>query len=174
MNKNIHTFIGIDPGIFGAIAIIQFDKLVLTSAFNADRDACKILNNYNPDHTIVGIEELHALFGVTSKSTFMLGKQCGKWEGSCCSLGFKTCMIPPKDWQESVTIPPIKPVTKGLEKKEADKIKKAHKQAIKDESIRAANDMFPEANITLDGIADAVNICVFLRYLYRQNRLQFL
>jgi len=172
---NFNTVVGIDPGSDGAIATIGLTPSTVilknVTLISKNSTACKVFEDIDPATTIVAIEELHAIFGASAGSTFSLGKACGFWEGICCSRGIPYVLVPPKEWQEAVTKPPVKPKTRGLPENRRKAINKMHKAALKVESMRAASEIFPDYGIDHDGMADAINIARYIIYRDKLDKL---
>jgi hypothetical protein len=62
------------------------------------------------------------------------------------------------------------PPTKGLTKYQVQKIKKLHKDLIKQESCRAAHDAFPNSSFEKHDVCDAVNMARYLRHVYNKGK----
>lgn len=116
------NYIGIDPGITGAIAIIHdhgselFDLPVMMKGNGKTKvkneidgsGLARILNNYNPKCSIVGIELVHAM-PATNKSgkrvqgvatINSLGDSRGCIRGVCQAMGFQFEYIQPAKWKK--------------------------------------------------------------------------
>jgi len=171
-------FVGIDPGADGAVVIISETNLLYAQRISQDDDhcskICKIFRLYSPTELVVAIEDLRAIYGVRSDSTFALGWACGFWNGVCDAYGLQLHPVKPKEWQAAMVQSPRRPVVpKGLHITERRKIMYRHKQAIKAASVDAARAIYPEANIIHDGVADAVCIANWLKHKYK-NEVTFL
>ncbi len=169
-------FVGIDPGARGAVAVIHPDGNVTTFALDEQDDFNSsvhyFLQTLPADRTLACIEDLHAIYGASAASTFSLGWACGYWHGVLNLLGVAVTVVKPIEWQKAVTTPVNKAyIPRMIKHSEARKMREAHKKAIKAESIRAANEMFPEAKVEHDGIADALCIAAYLRRVYNASNL---
>mgnify|MGYP001612067999 CR=1 FL=1 len=171
-------FIGIDIGINGGIAIVdengilkftstipkiggrvdlhQFDRLV-----KSFKERC--------DFSHVMIEDLHAIFGTSSKSNFQFGWINGVTETLLASAGLSYSKVLPRKWQEVIWqgIRPIQINTGKLTKKGEIKYKIDTKATTR----LAAKRIYPTADFTIserakvdhNGIVDSVCLA---RYCY--------
>lgn len=106
--------IGIDPGLSGAIAVINQDG-------NIELHDCPIFsigkkNKYNPSQMaellrqykepektlLVGIEKVHSMHGQGVASTFTFGEGFGIWLGILAALGIPHELITPQSWKKSM------------------------------------------------------------------------
>jgi hypothetical protein len=175
MSKRI--YIGIDPGKGGAIAWFDdttwgFYKLELIgtevdvhSLVNKLRELCCELRR----DAIIGIEDVHAIFGTSANSTFELGWICGILEGIAISMGAKLVKIAPKKWQSEMH--------EGIPKMtKLSSTKKTLVTDTKSMSIMACKRLFPDISLVSGktarakkedhNIADALLICEYLRRNY--------
>lgn len=151
--------LGIDPGLTGAIAVINPDG-------NIELHDCPILtigkkHKYNPvamatllrqyqesqQVLLVGIEKVHSMPGQGVASTFCFGEGFGMWLGILAALGIRHELITPQAWKKSLMDGQVKD---------------------KDASRLVALRLFPEAGSQLQlkkhhGRADALLIAEFLR-----------
>lgn len=150
------TYVGIDIGLAGAIAIIWpshvevFDMPVVTGDKNDyDVKALKnILESVGSDRLAI-IESLHALFQVRSSSTFSLGRGSGIVEGVLGTLEFPFVKVPPKRWKKVMM--------------------EGHSTKDKGESIVVAKRLFPSVDLPRKkdhGKADALLMAEYGRRLY--------
>jgi crossover junction endodeoxyribonuclease RuvC len=162
--KNIRKlYIGIDPGLHGAIAALKDHKCIglwdtpTTIVKRGKKNHTVYLpasmasilkylrENYDP---VVGLEEVHAMPGQGVTSMFSMGKGSGLWEGIITALGMPLIRIPPQRWKKEM-------LADGRGK---------DKQA----SIVRALELFPEAAPQLarkkdEGRAEAILIAEYLR-----------
>ena len=169
-------YVGIDIGHTGAVAFLDSvtNKIeVFKTTENRELIFHQLLNL--PPGSIVGLEDLHAVFKAQASSTFSFGKAAGFWEGIIALLeylkrvqGSRVHFIKPVDWQKAVTNKPPKPKTRGLESKTRVKMNKAHKTALKVESCEAVK---RSLGLTLDdhNCCDACNLARYLKYLYERK-----
>ncbi len=173
--------IGIDVGKKGALALLSHDKkLRLYEAIpliNKEIDVTELskifkLWNSTYDIGIVGIEDVHSIFGAGAKANFQFGRCLGLLEGFTIANGIPFIKVAPKAWQkemwEGVDI--IKDNT-GKKTKQGN-IK--YKTNTKATSLIAAQRLFPgeeflatERSYTPhDGIVDALLIAEHCRRKY--------
>jgi hypothetical protein len=150
----VKTYIGIDPGLDGAVAIIEegkdpflFDTPTLEVGDKRDydgREMALILKSFN-ENAVVALESVHAFPGQGVTSMFRMGAGLGRWQGILDALGMVYSMIPPQRWK--------KELMDGMPKE-------------KSASIIRAKQLFPRADIRLkkhDGRADALLLAEYLR-----------
>lgn len=157
------VFIGIDPGVSGAYAIIDEDfKILSLENFTNFKKFWNDLGEYGPFANIerfIVLEDVRIWPGASSQSSTTFMKQVGGLEAIIEVHGVKYEKRLPEKWQKEIGGFPVKPITKGLEKKEADRIKREHKNNIKAHSIKIANAFFgTELSKKEDGKADALNM----------------
>lgn len=104
-------YIGIDPGKFGFVSIIDQDGKFV-SAFpllknNKVVDVNEIVNNLfdlsiYEDNCHIILEDVHSILGSSAKSNFHFGWIVGLIEGVISSLGISYTKIAPKTWQKQM------------------------------------------------------------------------
>lgn len=152
----ITTFIGIDPGLSGAIAVISadgkthlYDMPVLNDGKKNHINIPKlltILHEWDTRKTEVIIEEVHAMPGQGVTSMFRMGQTLGILQCAIFSCGFPMHRIRPQAWKKAY----------GMSGKD------------KSASILRAQELFPQADIRLkkhDGRAEALLMAEYLRRL---------
>jgi crossover junction endodeoxyribonuclease RuvC len=162
--NSTHTYIGIDPGVSGAIAVLDFDGNVdlydmpvmeYSVGKRKKRRIDMVLtrnlfrNMANSGHEAF-IEEVHAMPGQGVTSMFNMGYGLGALHAILNCLYIRTTRVRPQEWKKEF----------GLIKKD------------KGDSIRVAQELFPHADITLKkhhGRAEALLLAEFGR---RQNLRQ--
>lgn len=163
-------FLGCDPGVSGAIAVIRNDSFVmLCEDFTSFRKHYEQLKDL--EINLAFIEDVHIWAGSGAKSSTTFMKNAGGWLSLLEILNVKHLLESPQTWQKKIigTIP--KPATKGLEKKDADRIKREHKKAIKLRSVQTANRFFGlDLSSGDDGKADALNMALYAMK-YHMNQL---
>ena len=109
--KRKTSYIGIDPGKYGGIAIFWGDGSIdayrfprkqelLINIIEKIKKHCR-LEKYNSEWVI---EDVHALFGSSAKATFSFGRNLGFWEGILSSKRIKWKRVSPKVWQSNYTL----------------------------------------------------------------------
>lgn len=95
-------YIGIDVGTLGFLAIQVNGEWTFMSikdnTMYAISDMLLYLKEKYPN-IIVGIEEIHAIFGSSAKATFSFGEIYGKLQALCIAHKIPYHLIPPKTWQ---------------------------------------------------------------------------
>ena len=170
------TYIGIDPGLQGGIAIITGDKInifkmPLIAKGEIDiENIFHILSAYDEVNKVhVCIEDVHSIFGASAGSNFTFGFGCGQLDAviKCCSLPFTK--VPPKIWQKEMWSG-VKPVLITTGKKDKKGMPK-YKIDTKATSLIAAKRLFPKINFLPterctkehDGMIDAILIAQYAR-----------
>ncbi len=150
------TFVGIDPGVNGGIAIIKKDEVIAIKmpTFEKDYDINSIVSLLL-DHmpiTKVGIEKVHANPKMARSACFNFGKGLGVLEGLVAALRIPYKLIPPKTWQ--------KKMHDGVTGEDT-----------KTKSIKAVSRLYPLLSLKAtsrsvkdhDGIADAIMIAEYTK-----------
>ena len=158
----------IDPGITGALVLLEDGIVTKTMAMpSKTRNGNNVVDSYklgtfieqNPIDKVV-IEDVHAIFGSGSKSTFNFGRNVGAPESVFDAFGFEIDFITPRSWQVHAwrDIPKLK--------------KKDGSNDTKAKSLMALHKFFPNLDPKLllrnsrcsvphDGIVDAILIGKF-------------
>jgi hypothetical protein len=151
----MRTYIGIDPGLDGAVAFIQegrapflFDTPTMDIGTKRDYDMVgmvSIFNGVDVSAARVAIEDVHSMPKQGVVSCFTFGKGFGIWLGIIGALGLTYSRIRPERWKKSLM--------DGMPKE-------------KDSSRLRAQQLFPTAEITLKkhhGRADALLLAEYVR-----------
>ncbi len=167
-----NAWIGVDPGARGALCII------------IDREGSKadvhFLDNKMDNRAInlwlssaaeelnikmAMIEDIHSLFGVSSKANFGLGRELGRMNALLSIQEFGLDLVAPKIWQKAVGVKlPVK--KKGAKPVKSNPI-------IKKEVERLCNQLYPGCNIygpkggLWDGRSDSLMLCHYTRCKYK-------
>src|SRR3990167_8410818 len=112
------TFIGIDPGLTGAVAIISPDILLPEGSYISFHDApigqvgnkrafipnlmARILFPYRNTTVKVAIEAVHSMPKQGVTSAFNFGKGLGLWIGILVGMGIPYSEIPPQRWKAAM------------------------------------------------------------------------
>ncbi len=159
-------FVGIDPGLDGAVAYIgpNYDvRCSLMPTIPKTKGRGKFMYNVKsmklmlqtfyrePLDLYVGLEQQQAMPGQGVASMFSIGRGMGLWEGILTGLGVPYLVIHPRQWHREIC--------RGLP------------GAAKEQSIQAAMTSFPmidmrrssRARVPHDGKADALNIAEYIR-----------
>jgi hypothetical protein len=173
--------VSIDPGSNGGCVAMKDNKEILYQfAFKLNQenefDMYHFIDNiynlenvfekYDTHNVTFIIENVHSLFGMSAKSNFSFGKNCGIIEAVIATRGYKFIKVTPKDWQKEMLkgIPVIKKTKKGIESKKND---------VKAMSLMAQQKLFPDFNSLAsskcrtphDGLVDALLIADYGRQI---------
>lgn len=169
------TYIGIDIGKSGAIAVKRGDDIItykmpmikdqIDYAFLYDIvENQKDYNSGNmQNNPVVVFEKLGVIFGSSKATAFSMGHQLGAMEMMCISLGVPYIKIPAKEWQ--------KEMFKGVD--EITKVGKSSRDT-KAMALVAIKRLLPSLQLTFgeraskphDGLIDAV---LMAEYANRKN-----
>ena len=109
-------YIGIDPGLDGAICCISLDTVEAfvvptisqgsgTSKRLYDVSAMvDILLSYRGHVALVALEKGRAMRGQGVTSMFRFGHGCGLWEGALSALRIPFRLVRPQEWQKTVCV----------------------------------------------------------------------
>ncbi len=170
--------IGIDPGKEGVIVSIDSDsneiiikvipKLSGTHLID-EHELNSIFYNIKPFQHHVVLEDVHAMFGSSAKSTFSFGDTCGLIRGMIIAHNLRFTKVNPKIWQKEMFqgIPEIRKPSKTPGK--------VGRLDTKPMSIMAAKRLFPEISLKRtirskkdsDGISDALLMAEYSLRKYR-------
>lgn len=139
-----HTFIGIDPGQKGALAVLspEFEPLCVED-YNT-KTCPEILRKYAKYNCFVVIEHVHAMPQNGAVSMFNFGANFGWWKGVLDALKMPFSEVDPKRWQNHFGL---------VKNSKTDK-----------PSLELARKAFPSVDLHLkkhDGRADALCIASF-------------
>jgi hypothetical protein len=102
------VILGIDPGKDGGFAILEDGIVIKTMATPNIKDKnnngivdCLKVSEFLSENTIdeIIIEDVHAIFGSSAKTTFNFGRNVGMVESLILAYGYGLVKIKPKDWQ---------------------------------------------------------------------------
>jgi hypothetical protein len=177
----LKTIIAVDPGKNGAVAIMTEQStfaypLPLVSneldIFRFKDILVSVRLGINTMQII--LEDVHAIFGASAKSTFNFGYICGQINTICCETGCPVLLVQPKVWQKEIWIEEdiVGIPTKRKYKKSGLPI---FKTDTKKTSFNAVKRIFPLINIPTtpkskvphDGIVDALLLAEFGRRKYK-------
>lgn len=186
------TYIGIDPGLGGAVAIKNGDSVSVfdvptakTKKGKEDYDLAamsKILAPYKG--AVAYIEDVHAMPGNGGVSMFNFGRGKGLWEMAIVANGLTIVYVSPQTWKKDYPeLVPVKapkkpkgsaPKTKK-EKAEAAKQKRLVKALAKETARKLAGTLYPQLadrfkTVNSDGRAEAVLIAKYAEKHYMENK----
>lgn len=164
------TYIGVDPGSVGFIAVEFGDggKEFLPLKDNGWQDVCAFLGKIqNENDCVCCMEEIHAVFGSSAGATFSFGETYGVLQGTLIALGIPFHLVPPKIWQREMWTSSDKVYKTGKDKN-GRPIRRVDNKAT---SINAARRLFPDVDFRRtakcktvdDNKCDAMLICDYGR-----------
>lgn len=160
------TFIGIDPGLSGAIAVITDNSLIRiydTPTTTITKGAGKskknkrayvesrmveILSQYNYESVHIGIEKVHSMPGQGVASMFSMGYGYGLWIGIVVALKLPYTLITPQRWK--------KELMSGMSKEKAA-------SCIRAQQLYPDGEFFTPRGRAWDGRGDSVLIATYLK-----------
>lgn len=160
------TYIGIDPGMNGGIAILSQDKppqllkMPLLAKVEIDvRFISELLFSISNVHVV--IEDVHSVFGASASANFSFGFGCGSLFAVLKVLDVPFTKVQPKAWQKEMW-QGVKPIEINTGKQNKNGSPK-YKIDTKATSLLAAIRIFPNVNFLAserskkphDGLIDA-------------------
>lgn len=129
MSKRPNYIAAVDPGLQGAICVIESPSGKLASKFTFDKDSSgkidwikmrelveKINDVYSPTWVV---EKLQPIFGISKSSAWSLADNWGTIKGILIGLYCPDfILVTPKDWQKKVHIPTDVVLKKGKKTKD--------------------------------------------------------
>jgi Holliday junction resolvasome RuvABC endonuclease subunit len=118
--------LGIDPGCYGALALLDGDQLVRVvdmprimvrrgktdKAEVGGHELGEILRELAPD--LVVLEQVYGVTGQSASAAFNFGRACGVAEGACKALGRRVEMAPPASWKRALGLAPGKDAARAM------------------------------------------------------------
>jgi len=107
------VYVGIDPGLSGAVAIISNDIVIKDTPTITVKAGKKNKRHYEvagmvatlsdlPDSTVVALEKIHSMPGQGVASTFSTGEGYGLWRGIITALGLPLVLVTPQAWKKAM------------------------------------------------------------------------
>ena len=156
----MRTYIGIDPGASGFVSVM-YSNGVKDFFSIKDNDVREIVDflrgviDQSQGDCMCCMEEVHAIFGASARTTFAFGKICGLLEGILVSLGIPYHLVQPKEWQGLVWINQDKEYTVKTkakkDRKGVDKVRSVRKIDTKKTSLNAGKRLFPHVDFKRNG-----------------------
>lgn len=139
------AYLGIDPGNKGYLSCQcdgewSFFSIVDHDMYELYTAMVKLMDRYS--NIVCVIEDVHALFMVSAKSTFEFGFNKGYLEGMLVASKMPYILVSPKDWQKEMWVNSDK-VYKTLVREKGDDIIHVKQIDTKSTSINAAKRLFP-------------------------------
>ena len=140
------TYIGIDPGAKGALALLRDGETEVVS-YDPDRYIAA-LGRLKSAESVACVEKVGAMPGQGVTSMFSFGKNAGFIEGILQTYGIPYQLVPPQTWKKEFQL---------------------HKS--KQDSISVCKKLFPNANLLPtekcrkenDGMAEALLLALYAR-----------
>jgi hypothetical protein len=165
------NYIGLDPGSMGGGVVINDISVIHQFVIKIDKERNFKINEFIKDLSIISkknsiiiLEDVHSIFGMSAKSNFNFGKICGQIEGIITTLGYKYIKVQPKIWQKEIL-------------GDMEKIKKKDSNAndTKQMALIKSKELFPDFNNLAtprcskphDGLIDALLIAEWGRRIYK-------
>lgn len=145
------TYIGIDPGVKGFITAIfpngNFEFYSIDE--NDDLELHRILKGIKERSWIVTavLEDVHSIFGASSKSTFNFGEIKGVLKGLLVANEIPYTLVQPKTWQQEIWNNQDMVVSYKTVKKSDGSEQKRKVVDTKSTSINAARRLFPNIDL---------------------------
>ena len=99
------AWVGIDPGMTGAVALIPADGAPLVVDYPGDVAlAVDAVRTWTVEYNIMlaAVESVHAMPKQGVVSTFTFGKSFGEWLGILAAMGVSHTLVSPQEWQRGV------------------------------------------------------------------------
>lgn len=164
------TYVGIDIGLKGAIAIIDPNGEVTTVQMPVIKDQLDLAELYSildsltiittsPQNITVVFEKLGVIFGSSKATAFSMGSQLGAMEMLCVSKSVPYTKVPAKQWQKDMFMG-INEITNSKGKRDTKAM-----------ALLAIKRLFPGMKLTFgeratkphDGLVDAVLMAEWAR-----------
>lgn len=171
MNK---TYIGIDPGCEGFIAVMRADGErdflpVKGCTYGGIADFLRELRSSGD--VFCCMEDVHAVFGSAAGATFEFGRINGLLEGILVALCIPYQKVPPKTWQNAVWTHSDKVYVSRERKVRGGEVRSVSSVDTKRTSMNAAVRLFPDVDFRKsprsrnldDNKCDAMLVCEYGR-----------
>lgn len=141
------SWIGIDPGKEGFIAVLSDDGLVFFSiADHDDLGIANFISQYSDKCCHVVIEDVHAVFGSSAGATFEFGKINGFLNGLLVAHKIPYTLVQPKEWQGAIWTNADMVVSHKKVEQKNGKVINRKETDTKATSINAAQRLFPSVD----------------------------
>lgn len=147
--SNQRVYIGIDPGTKGFIAVNNGQNVEFLSINDNDFYAISdfltnIKEKYN--NVVCVMEEVHAIFGASAKSTFSFGEINGVLKGLLMANKIPYHLVQPKNWQKEMWENKDMDASYTIQMRNGKEISKKVVNT-KQTSINAAKRLFPTIDL---------------------------
>jgi len=158
-------FVGVDPGAKGSFCLLDTGNkhIEFQPTPTIDVTAAVLYDWILAEHAqepiqMIGVEDVHAIFGTSAKSNFNFGFNVGQVRTIASMTNIGVDLVKPKEWQKSCGIPSLKAV-KGAT---------ARKKVIAQVALRLypGTALFGLRGGLIDGRADALMIAHYMSIRY--------
>ena len=163
-------FLGIDPGVSGAWAIVREDSELVTFNLWEHRHLLKLSV---ADVRAASLEKVGAMPGQGVVSMFTFGHSAGVWQGMLEAFEIPYELVTPQKWQKAIlsTIPAKVPRVHGADRNEDAKRRRDNRALLKAATVGSVERRYPQLRTFLSvkknwGVADAVCLALFARLRY--------
>ena len=168
------TYVGIDPGEKGFVSVQKRGKWEFFSLLESDYvqigEFFRRLKEEN-ESIIAVMEDVHAIFGASAKSTFNFGFNKGLLYGLLCGFKIPLLLVPPKEWQEEMWTNSDKEYDTKTIKKKNGEVSSRKTVNPKNTSTNCCRRLFPELDLRRntkctkfdDNKIDSILICEYGR-----------
>lgn len=157
-------YIGIDPGVKGAIVMIDEHNHLTIHDYSDEQSAAKFLA-VNKMYAMRAVLEVPtAMPGQSSVSTLSQGINVGIMIGLLAAHGVPTIKCRAQDWQKEVLphIPSRAAKVKGESAKDTAKRRRDNRKSLKEYVIKFARSLYPDYEFS-DGSADALCMALYCK-----------
>lgn len=157
MQNNVDVYIGIDPGISGAMAVIEVcnNAILSVSTYAYNEGVYKQVLQQHSNVRSVVIENVHAMPGQGVVSTFTFGRNFGFTEGLAFACDLPYSFVSPRKWKKYFNVTADK----------ATSIAKAQ-ELYEDVSLLRT----PRSRKPNDGIAEAILLATYAMENYEREQ----
>lgn len=159
------VYVGIDPGLHGAVAIIDQDGKIVSvtdtptttiksgkknKSVYIEAEMVRLLSVFaqHSETAHAGIEKVHAMPGQGVSSMFQMGYGYGLWIGILAALSIPYTTITPQSWKKAMM--------DGMGKEKAA-------SCVRAQQLYPEEEFFTPRGRALDGRGDAILIAEYLR-----------
>jgi len=157
-------YVGIDPGLDGAVAIIHLDRTITVEDVPVVKLKAKrkydiqgmiaLLKSLNSAECRIWLELVHAFPGQGVTSMFSMGEGYGLWQGILATLGLSYELVTPQRWKKAMM--------EGAPKDKAASVLVASRLF-----PASANDLRGKKGAAKDGRGDALLLAEWGRRTYK-------
>lgn len=163
-------FLGVDPGVSGAWAVVNEESTVLMAGLWQDYDVLvrELKNGLKP--ALTALEKCHSMPRQGVASTFTFGENIGFWKGLLTALDVQYVEVTPGKWQKTILdfLPTKELPAKEEDLKECSNRLARNRRTLKNSIVEFVKRRFPSSKAYLllqkhQGIADAICMAEYAR-----------